>query len=418
MTTNFDYAWCLEQKSELTEHLVETVTPYIFEGLTSMYREAHRIALDTKRENATLLIFQKMLQEIDRWNQIRIEEETKRIKQMSNTSEYFDDLVKAVIKSNITLLTNTRNVSNVIAKTFYDSFQSTTFIHRCYTECGKDAHNNPYLYYHDVEPMDFKRNQIMIIKNIREGIPRAIRKVMPISLILKEYLVNSLNIIPDVELVGYNGFNGAVNPMNGFNLMNQTNPINPMNQFSQLNQPNPMNPLNQPNLTKPLNLNKLPNIDPDLQKQVMDIIKEEHIKSDRQKVAAIMNMDKLITSLAAPVDMPPKKSDSAPKDNSIIITSINVKGNVQHTAPDDFNGAKLNSTEKKLLNLNFDDMPTNEGVGGSISVSATSLNSSAKKTYNDRVESSERIDPSKVKLIEDYGSQKGGERKMSNRKQR
>ena len=206
----------LEMKEEYTQHLVDTLAPYIYEGLTSIYKEAVRVANDSGCEEKILITFQKCLQAIGKWSQVIIAEETNRIKQLSGTTDYLDDLVKAVIKSNIILLTFSNNISNIVAQTFYNSFTTQLFIHRCYSECGKDAHNYPYLFYHDVSAMDYKRNQIVIQQNIQSGITRAIRKVLPISLILKEYLVNSINIIqepPKVELVG-------ANPMNQSNGMN------------------------------------------------------------------------------------------------------------------------------------------------------------------------------------------------------
>ncbi|MCJ7637285.1 MAG: hypothetical protein MUO21_07330 [Nitrososphaeraceae archaeon] len=194
-----------EIKNEYTEHLVDTLTPFIYEGLVSFYKEAVNISEDTKNRDKVLLIFQKLLQHIDGWTQHKIDEETNRIKQMSGTSEYLDDLVRSVIKSNIILLTYSNNVSNIVAQTFYNTLSTSNLVHRCYIECAKDAHNNPFLFYHDVEPMDLKRNQILIEKNIQNAIIRGIRKILPIGLILKEYLANTVNIIyepPHVELIG------------------------------------------------------------------------------------------------------------------------------------------------------------------------------------------------------------------------
>lgn len=194
----------LEIKNEYTEHLIDTVSPYIYEGLTCIYKHAEKLAKETNHEEKTLLIFQKLLQSIGDWNQSKIDEETNRIKQLSRTADYLDDLVKAVVKSNIILLSYSNTISNVIAQNFYNTLSTSTFIHRCYTECGKDAHNNPYLFYTDVDPMDYKRNQMIINSKIHSGITKAVRKILPISLILKEYLVNSFNLIQEpakVELM-------------------------------------------------------------------------------------------------------------------------------------------------------------------------------------------------------------------------
>jgi hypothetical protein len=187
----------LEIKNEFTEYLVDIITPYISEGLNSIYREAVKIAEESKCPEKTLIIFQKILTTVANWNQSKIDEETLRIKRSSNTEEYLDNLVKSVIKSNIILLAYTNKISNLIGQTFYNNFTTNIFIHRCYTECAKDAHNNPYLFYHELSTLELKRNQSMIYKNIQACIVKAIRKVLPISIILKEFLINTIDILEE-----------------------------------------------------------------------------------------------------------------------------------------------------------------------------------------------------------------------------
>ena len=177
----------LEIRKEYTDHLVDILTPYIYEGLASVYKEAMQLSKDVNCSEKLLLIFQKKLQAIIKWDDAKINEETTRIKRLSNTADYLDDLVKAIIKTDILLLTNTNDISGAVAENFYDSFTTSALIHRCYIECGKDVHNNPYLFFHDVDVMDYKRNQLIIQQQIRDAIVRAIRNVLPIQPILKQY---------------------------------------------------------------------------------------------------------------------------------------------------------------------------------------------------------------------------------------
>jgi hypothetical protein len=377
----------LEIRNEYTEHLVDTITPYIYEGLTSIYKDAVRLAEETNCDKKTLFIFQKLLQSINNWNQIRINEETIRIKQQSNTADYLDDLVKAVIKSNIILLAYSNTISNNIGQSFYNSLTTSMFIHRCYTECGKYAHNNPYLFFHDVEPMDYKRNQIIIHSKIQEGITRAIRKILPISLILKEYLVNSINIVqepPKVELIG---------------LAPQINNTLPNDML-----------INQPINQKPLSEAK---IDPNLEKEVLRMINTENNKSEKQKIQAIMNIDKIISSREpSRVDEMSARNLSEKKELSTITRRIpdyyagpNLFDEDNNYNEDIMNN-HLRDSDRKILNINIDD--ENSGTNNNKkSVSITTISGRGMPTkfgYRPDPESSERIDPSKINLIEDYGS--------------
>jgi len=403
-----DVALFLEIKNEYTEHLVETILPYIYEGLTSIYKEAVRVADESNCvETKTLIIFQKLLQSINNWNQLRINEETNRIKQLSNTADYLDDLVKAVIKSNIILLAYSKTVSNVIGQGFYNSLTTATFIHRCYTECGKDAHNNPYLFFHDIDPMDYKRNQIIVQTKIQEGITRAIRKILPISMILKEFLINSINIIqepPKVELVGL-APTGLAQP-------------------------------SIDNLVGHDILSKYPNIDQKfasetkqdskLEKEVLKMLKSESIKSDKQKIQAIMNLDKIITSME-----PNKPAELSARNNPNRALSTITKKNAEYlVAPhlmdekdnfnDDLVNARLRQSDRKILDINIDDEQT-EASAIKKSVSNTTLSNHLLPNRNGprmNPETSERMDPLKVKFIEDYGLQNGIAKRNMRRQQK
>ncbi len=374
----------LEIKNEYTEHLVDTITPYIYEGLTSIYKDAVRLANETNCSDKTLMIFQKLLQSINNWNQLRINEETSRIKQLSNTSDYLDDLVKAVVKSNIILLAYSNTVSNIIGQSFYNSLTTSMFIHRCYTECGKDAHNNPYLFFHDINPMDYKRNQIIIHTKIQEGITRAIRKILPISMILKEYLINSMNIVnepPKVELVGLAP--SFVENDTQKQLINNHIPVSE---------------------TK---------IDPNLERDVLRIINTESNKSEKQKIQAIMKIDEIISSREPnrPGDMSArnlqnrKELSSITKRSSDHFPSPNMLID-SHSHGNDIINNHLRNSDRKILNINIAEK-TDDNKVSKKSISITSLDDLGMPTRNDYrpdPESSERIDPSKVNLIEDYGS--------------
>jgi hypothetical protein len=266
----------LHIKEEYTEMLVDILSPYIYEGLNQLYKTSVDLAEKANDEKKDLLIFQKYLQSVDSWSQKVVEDETERIKRLSGTSAYLDDLVKSVVKSKILLLTYSNTISDVIGQAFFNTLSTPYFIHRCYIECAKDAHNNPYLFSHRTTTIDFKRNQMLIEKNIQCAIQRAINKILPITLITKEFLVNTVNIVPEpqkVELVGAPPVPAPAIPVFGGNAL-----------------PQPTIPFG----SKPLSEKKM---DPTLEKQVMKIIKSDAQKSDHQKVNALMNLERMITSI-------------------------------------------------------------------------------------------------------------------------
>ena len=226
-------SYLVEAKNEFTIQIINALTPLIYDGLNSIYKEAMRVS----KSNEILKMFQSFLKRIPKWSDIMIEEEKKRI---LNSVEYPDDildLIKATVKSNIAILTfNGKSNNKRIDPKFYQNIDIGDFIHRIYIECAREIWNNPYLFYHIYEPIDLKRNQRDCFALIKIGIKEAIRKMLPRRFILETYLNEGLEdktetnfekILTENEnksvtkLVKQELDNGIYDDRNNFNIYNK-----------------------------------------------------------------------------------------------------------------------------------------------------------------------------------------------------
>ena len=174
-----------EIKKEYTIQLINMLTPHIYEGINSIYSEVKAMASPGEE----LKVFQGFLQKIPVWNEEMIQTEAKRIKTVIINSDILDDLIKAVIQSNILLLTATDiSEKHRILREFNLNLNYTKFIHNVYIEVAKVFYNYPFLFYDKVPALDYKKNQLKAHKLIKESIEEAIRKMLPLQLILKKYL--------------------------------------------------------------------------------------------------------------------------------------------------------------------------------------------------------------------------------------
>ena len=191
----------VEIKNEYTNFLINIVTPLVYEGIKNIYDRSMQTEkkfkessmIDPSVQNPGVLkIFQIYLKDIQNLNNHMIQTEYERIKQSSKCSEWFDDLVKAVVKSNIILLTfNTSGKKcKLVNDKYHESIKIDMFIHKSYIECARIFYNYPEIFYHGYSSIDIKRNQREAYSLIKEGINEAIRKMLPIKLILEEYLKN------------------------------------------------------------------------------------------------------------------------------------------------------------------------------------------------------------------------------------
>lgn len=186
----------VEIRQEYTIHLVNILTPNVYEGVRSLYETAKQIhdnfSKVGKKCPGKLKIFQNMMLSVPKWNKNMIDNETNRIRTRiyeENGLDWFDDLIRAVVKSNIELLTHCKDKHD--KQKYHEKIEITDFIHKCYIQCAKCIYNNPYLFWdEDLEPFDLKRNQRDACLLIKEAICEAIRRMLPVKYILQRYLGN------------------------------------------------------------------------------------------------------------------------------------------------------------------------------------------------------------------------------------
>jgi hypothetical protein len=186
--------YLVETKKEYTTQLVNIISPFIFDGIQSLYEEACKVAKD----NEELKIFQNFLKKIPSWNPLILESETGRVLKESSCEDLLPQLLSAVVKSNIMVLTNTppeRKHSIKLPKDI--DFQR--FIHFAYIETAKSIYENPYLFYHKFSVFDVKKNQRDARDTIKVSIHEAIRKLLPLQYILNEYLVEESSAKPQEQ---------------------------------------------------------------------------------------------------------------------------------------------------------------------------------------------------------------------------
>ncbi len=189
----------VEIKHEYTTFLTNILTPFIYEGIKSVYtfslgihkEYVERGKYDSEiKSPGVLKIFQLSLKEIPILNNNSIEIEANRIKSGSKCASWFDSLVKATFKSYIVVLsfTNPRKCPEILKENHHDKIEIRDFIHKCYIESARMIYNNPELFWHEYPTLEIKRNQRETFEIIKQAIQEAIRKLLPMELILKEYL--------------------------------------------------------------------------------------------------------------------------------------------------------------------------------------------------------------------------------------
>lgn len=194
----------IEIKSEYTNFLISILLIPLYNGMKSLYIHAVETEKKLKESLTTgnftnpglFKIFQTYLKDIETASIDVMQKEYERIKTDSKCNDWFDDLVRAVIKSHIVLLTY--NVSEktcrLIDTKYHNGINIVDFVHKCYIECSKTFYNRPEFVWHEYSKntniCDTKKIKNDVLELIKASIIEAIRKMLPMKLILSEYLSN------------------------------------------------------------------------------------------------------------------------------------------------------------------------------------------------------------------------------------
>jgi hypothetical protein len=195
---------CYEQhmvsiKNFYEEHLFSILIPALYEGINSMYKKSYTLEqnfIEASKNNpevnskSVLEIFQMVIKDVPNLNTHKIRTETDRIKSSSKSADIFDDLVRAVVKANIILLTyNVDHKQKELLQTkYHENIIIHDFIHNCYITACRNFYNCSELFYHKYDNRIINQNKRNCFSIIKNSIKDAIRKTLPLKEILLEYV--------------------------------------------------------------------------------------------------------------------------------------------------------------------------------------------------------------------------------------
>lgn len=172
----------VETKKEYTKSLCLVLQPQILKGIRSIYLDAQRLS----KRNNTLRTFQKLLENIPKWDRTTLTVECERIAHSSNCS-YLSELITAVFVCYTKVLTAVQ-VGEKRASVDLDIPSTETFVHKCYIEAARRFWREPYLLSANVTTLEYQKNLRYCEKVINESIDETIRGLLPIQHIMQQYL--------------------------------------------------------------------------------------------------------------------------------------------------------------------------------------------------------------------------------------
>jgi outer membrane biosynthesis protein TonB len=177
-----DFSVYGEAKGEYTRQLCVFLVPTLETYMLDMLKEAKE---EAPTPNKILWQFQTMLQGIPDWNQDKVLRETEKI-QKDCPCDYLEELITAVfiahtkVLSAIRLTTKQKKLQITIPKIDH-------FLHRVLSDCARSLWTNAYLFA-DSNSIEKQKNLRQVSFLLNDSVLQAIRGLLPVKSILREYL--------------------------------------------------------------------------------------------------------------------------------------------------------------------------------------------------------------------------------------
>jgi hypothetical protein len=172
-----------EAKGEYTKQLTLFIVPAFHRFYMELLQQATTEETQSKRQ---LWKFQELLSQIPEWNIDKVQRETSKIIQDIHC-DYLEELLTAVFIAHTKVLTAIR-VGNKNKRVQITIPKLDHFLHRALSESSRLLWSSAYLFHNEMSAIEKQKNHRQIEQLLQDGIAQAIRGLLPVKNILKDYL--------------------------------------------------------------------------------------------------------------------------------------------------------------------------------------------------------------------------------------
>lgn len=210
-----------EAKGEYTKQLCQYMLPALQQYFLDMMDEAKQ---KEPNGNKVLLMFQQILEGVPEWNADKVQRETSALTTMTHC-DYLEELLTAVF------IAHTKVLSAIRLTSKQKKLQITIprlehFLHRTMIECSRLLWSNTYLFSTAAPSMERQKNLRHIEGILHDGIQQAIRSMLPVKNILREYLKEDDDDDEEEETV--EAAVEAVEPVQPVKVVEPVEPVQPV----------------------------------------------------------------------------------------------------------------------------------------------------------------------------------------------
>lgn len=171
--------------SETRNEYMKQLCTWLVPSLVQFYRHQYDILAQTNGKK-TMMAFQTYCSEVPRWNQDVIDEHVNKILDGCRC-DYVEELVTAVFIAHTKMLTAVR-MNNKQKKLQITLPKLDHFLHRVFIECARALWKAPFLLSTELTTIERQKNILTLEALFSESMSSAVRSLLPVKSILREYL--------------------------------------------------------------------------------------------------------------------------------------------------------------------------------------------------------------------------------------
>jgi hypothetical protein len=175
-----------DSKNEWSIRLMNILCGHVIDGFRSIFNEAIEVCEQNDEPEKYLMTFQNFLSRIPKWNQSMVENECKRIKEVSKC-DYLEDLITCVHVIQLKILSCVRT-SNQNKKIDINIPDFNRYLHNVYINVARKLYSNIYLFQIDISPLEQQKHNREFEVIVQSCILNTIRDNIPIDELLRQYI--------------------------------------------------------------------------------------------------------------------------------------------------------------------------------------------------------------------------------------
>jgi hypothetical protein len=177
--------------SEARNEYLKQLSTWIIPPMVEFFRNEYSEIVLREGNKRAMAFFQEFCASVPKWNQDIIETNTNTLLE-SCRCDYVEELMTAVFIAHTKMLTAIR-VNSKQKKLQITLPKLDHFIHRIFVECARAFWKAPFLFSEELPPIERQKNILQLESMATEALSGAIRSLLPVKSILRDYMNDDEN---------------------------------------------------------------------------------------------------------------------------------------------------------------------------------------------------------------------------------